>query len=223
LASKITLALAKECRRLEESCLYTSTSLFIWLRWLRTVRVFLIAASLVCGAIAGWETLAGHEGTKALVAACAFLAGLLPTIGSALKLDKGIEEARRLSGEFKNLQNRFRLAALVSSKKSFEDFNAEVEPLIKRHERARATSATPPEVVFLLARRKVKAGHYTFDLDETEVEEDVAEADGARLSPGPPRALSEAQKHERETEGVHTGEDRDLAVVLPRKTEPKAT
>jgi len=69
------------------------------------------------------------------------------------------------ASEFKNLQDRFRQAALVSSKKAFADFESEFRELFERLEKARSYSLTPPEWAFWLAQRKVKSGDYDFDVD----------------------------------------------------------
>ncbi len=160
-----TKNLYDECKRLEESCLYTSTSFFIWLRVLRTLKLLMVAASLVLGALASFKLLT-DSGHTALVAVFALLAGLLPTIQEAIGLDGAIKETKELSGEFKNLQDLFRRAAGVSAHKPFAEFESDVNALTTRLEKARAASITPPEFIFWLARRKVRTGHYTFDFDE---------------------------------------------------------
>ena len=159
--------LALECKRESESCLYTSTSFFIWLRVLQTVKVFFVVTPLVLGALAGWKLLTTSElpSVKLLTAVFAFLAGLLPTIYAALKIDENLAQCRKLAGDFKNLQDAFRRAALVSAKKSFKEFEDDVKPLIERLERARSESLVVPEVCFWLAQRKVKTGDYDFNVD----------------------------------------------------------
>ena len=69
------------------------------------------------------------------------------------------------AGELTNLRDSFRQAALVSSKKSFEDFEGEVAKLRARLDKVRALCLTPPNIFFWLAQRKVNAGDYSFDLD----------------------------------------------------------
>src|SRR5438045_3265633 len=132
--------LALECKRQQESCLFTSTALFIWLRHMRILRVLFLIVPLILGSLAGWQLLKqSHlESAKLITSICAFLAGLLPTIYAALKLDDHLAECQHLAGEFKNLQDRFRQAALISSRKSFAEFELDVRPLIERLEKARA-------------------------------------------------------------------------------------
>ena len=89
----------------------------------------------------------------------------MPTVYSALKFDDHLQECRHLAGEFKNLQDRFRQAALVSSKKPFIDFEKDVQHLIVRLEEARAGSFTAPEWCFARAQKKIKKGDYDFDID----------------------------------------------------------
>ncbi len=157
--------LVTECKRLSESCLYTSASFFIWLRFLRTIKIILIITPLVLGSLASFQILK-DAGYATLAAIFAFLAGLIPTIYEALKIDKHINECKELAGEFKNLQDLFRKASLVSAHKSFPEFESDVNKLTERLEKARSNSVTPPEFIFRLAQKKVKSGDYDFDSDE---------------------------------------------------------
>src|SRR5258708_28899216 len=97
--------LVQECRRQSEGCLYTSTSLFIWLRTLRYLKVIFIVAPLVLGSLAVGKLLLSTnvENVKALSAICAFFAVLLPSIYAALKYDDPLKEFVTLPAEFKNL------------------------------------------------------------------------------------------------------------------------
>ncbi|HMK37656.1 MAG TPA: hypothetical protein VK463_21465 [Desulfomonilaceae bacterium] len=162
-----SVELALECQRLSESCLYTSTSLFIWLKFLRATKVAFIAVPLLLGAFAGWKFLTSFDAqwVRVATALSAFIAGLLPSIYSALKIDDHIEECRHLAGEFKNLQDRLRQAALVSSKKPFSEFQEDVKPVMERLEKARSRSVTAPEWCFRRAKTKIKSGDYVFDID----------------------------------------------------------
>jgi hypothetical protein len=159
--------LIQECRRQSEGCLYTSTSLFIWLRTLRYLKVIFIVAPLVLGSLAGGKLLlsANAESVKAFSAICAFFAGLLPSIYAALKYDDRLKECVSLAAEFKNLQDRFRQAALVASAKPFPEFEAHFNELMSRLELARKSSFTAPEWCFKMAQKKIKGGNYHFDTD----------------------------------------------------------
>jgi len=164
--------LAQECKRRSESCLYTSTTLYIYLRCLRWLKIVSIVVPLVLGALASWKllTTANLGEIKIFTAVCAFIAGLTPSIYSALKFDDHLEECKHLAGEFKNLQDLFRQAARVSSKKSFPEFEADTKPLIERMDTARSASLTPPEWLFRRAQKKIKSGDYDFDIDEKEID-----------------------------------------------------
>ncbi len=167
----ISYELAKECMRRSESCLYTSTSLFSWLRFLRWMKILFAGVPLICGSIAGWHILVNSQSPKVqyLIAICSFLAGLMPSIYLALKLDDHLDDCKRLAGEFKNLQDAYRQVALVSRHKPFDAFEAETKKLNERLENARKESVTPPEFFFKRAQKKVKSGDYSFDLDQQEV------------------------------------------------------
>lgn len=162
-----TNELAQECKRYSEACLYTSTSLFGWLKFLRVVKATFLIVPLVLGSLASGQLLIGvaPETSTVLIAIFSFIAGVLPAVYAALKYDENLEACKRAAGEFKNLQDRFRLAALVSSKKPFAEFENDVKPLLERYERVRAESITPPEWIFKRAQAKVNTGDYDFDVD----------------------------------------------------------
>lgn len=162
--------LAKECKRQYENCLYTAVSLQIWSRWLRGLKVFFSIAPIVFGSLGSWKILTDSSDStaKTLAAIGSFLAGLLSTIYSALKLDTHIAECKTAAGELTNLRDSFRQAALVSSKKPFDEFEAEVAKLRGRLDKVRGMGITAPELCFKLAQWKIKGGDYRFDLDEEE-------------------------------------------------------
>jgi hypothetical protein len=156
--------LVQECKRQSEACLYTSTSLFIWLRTLRTIKVLFIVVPLVLGSLASGRLLIA-DGAKVFVAICAFVAGLLPSIYSVLKFEDKLKECASLAAEFKNLHDRFRQAALVAAQKPFKEFEVQFDHLMTRLEQARKPSFTAPEWCFNRARKKIKKGDYEFDVD----------------------------------------------------------
>lgn len=158
-------ALIAECRRQEESCLYTSTTLYIWLREARLIRRVFVVTPVILGALATWSVLDQPvtEWLKWLTATFALLAGLFPAVYEALKLDTHIDEIARQAALFKNLQDRFRQAATVASLGPYEEFRAAFDPLMDRMDSARSASVTPPERCFRAAQKKIKAGHYGFD------------------------------------------------------------
>lgn len=163
-----TTKLIKECRRQEESCLYTSTTLYIWLREARVWRGAVIIAPIVFGGIASWSILdhPGHEWAIWLTAVAGLLAGIIPAIREALEIDLHVSEITRHAAQFKNLQDRFRLAADTGEHKSDDAFEIEVRDLMERLDEARKASVTPPERCFRKAQKKIDAGHYSFSVDE---------------------------------------------------------
>ncbi len=73
----IRRALIRECQDEEESCLYTSTTFFIWLRWLKSFRVFLWAAGGIGSVVAASHILKGDSEQYRIWVAAAALAGVL--------------------------------------------------------------------------------------------------------------------------------------------------
>lgn len=162
-----TYELAHECKRQFENCLYSAATITLWLKCLRVVQVLVVAISLLCGAFASWSIVnkSSNETVHLTVAIAALLAGLLPTILEALKIPKQIGKCERLHGEFTNLRDRFRQAALVHSRKPFAEFEALFNELMNRVDAARKEGVTPPEPCFWIARWKIQSGHYSFDID----------------------------------------------------------
>jgi len=159
--------LIAECRRLEESCLYTSTSFYIWLKRRKIIKNIFITVPLVLGAAASWRLLTGSdlESVKVLTSIFAFVAGVMPTVYSALKYDDRLEKCADAAAEFKNLQDKFRQLANIFSQKSFKEFEEEFFEAMERMEKVREKSITPPEKFFKKAQKKVKKGDYEFDSD----------------------------------------------------------
>ncbi len=162
-----TAALVAECRRQQESCLYTSTTLYIWLRQARLIRRIFVVAPVVLGALATWSVLdqPAAEWLIWLTATFALLAGLFPAVYEALKLNTHIDEIARQASLFKSLQDRFRQAATVAALGPYDEFQATFDSLMERMEAARSASITPPERCFKAAQEKIAAGHYQFDSD----------------------------------------------------------
>jgi len=160
--------LIKECKRQEESCLYTSTSLFICLRCLRSVKVLLVALPLIFGSLASSKLLIPQEVEKShpVFALLSFLAAIIPSLYVALKFDERLEECVRLSAEFNILHHDFRYAANVYATKSTTDFEAHVSELRTRLAEARKASFTAPEWCFKRAQKKISSGDYSFSEDQ---------------------------------------------------------
>ena len=163
-----TSQLVAECWRQEESCRYTSTTLYVWLREARLIRRIFVLVPVILGALATWSILDRPERDwlQWLTATFALLTGIFPAVFKALDLDTEIDEIVRQAASFKNLQDRFRQAANVTALGPFEDFQAEFRALMDRMDQVRTTSITPPERCFEIARKKIDAGHYVFDADQ---------------------------------------------------------
>ena len=158
----LTKELADECERQFENCRDTAVSFIMWLKALRAIRVFFVAAPIIFGALATWKILV--EATT-LAAIFTLLATVLPPVYRAIKLDETIKDYELLAGEFTNLRDRFRQAMLIGSQKPFSQFEAEVQTLLPRLEKARSRALAPPDRYFRKARKKIVSGDYTHDRD----------------------------------------------------------
>lgn len=155
-------ALRQECERQEESCLYTSTALFEWIKVLRLWRVAFIISPLVCSAVA----------TSALFKRCAWVtgiailcAGVSPANFKSLDLDKDIAAMTRQANTFKSLQDHFRQARNISALGDFDEFKKEFASLRTKLDDARMASVPIPEKYFNKAKHKIGQGHYEFQAD----------------------------------------------------------
>jgi hypothetical protein len=158
--------LIEECKRQEESCLYTSTSFFEWLKDLRFWRVVFVISPIVLSGIATWPLLAKHPDDQWITGVCALLAGMAPAIFKALALDGSLGTLAKQAHQFKILQDRFRQAWRVTALGDFDAFNAEFDQLMNRMDDARAMSTTAPERIFQKAKAKIDKGHYDFAVDQ---------------------------------------------------------
>jgi hypothetical protein len=161
-----TATLIAECKRQEESCLYTSATIFEWLKSLRRWRIAFVVLPLVFGGLATWPLLAKPPEYEWMVSACALLAGLMPAIYKALNFDVSLDVLAKHAHEFKILQDRFRQAAGITALAGFPEFSAQFSTLMDRMDKARESSLTPPEYFFKRAQRKIAAGHYQFEIDK---------------------------------------------------------
>jgi hypothetical protein len=158
-------ALKVQCKEQWERCLYTSNTLMVWLRTLRIIRVAFVVIPIVFGALASWEILKGNNRFEYITATMALVAGLVPAIYAALKLDEHLPTATRLAGEYKNLEIVFADLGSIGPHKPFDVFEAEYKEARSRLEAANSEAYTPPEWCFRRARKKIQAGHYAFGED----------------------------------------------------------
>lgn len=162
-----SVALTREVRRLQESALHTSTTLYLWLRHLRIIKILFSIIPIVLGSLATFQLLTDNSSWSSETSALlAFAAGLLPTLYFTLGFDTHLEKTRALAGEYKNLEIDFRGLAEVGPTKSYTDFEREFERARDRYKRANEQSYTPPQIYFKMAQKQIKAGHYEFDCDE---------------------------------------------------------
>jgi hypothetical protein len=175
-----TQNLMEECRRQEESCLYTSTALFEWLKPLRRRKVFLVVAPIILGGLATWPLLAKQDEYRWVTGACALLAGFAPAIYKALDFDINLGTVAKHAHQFKVLQDRFRQCWRIAGLGAFGEFKKEFDDLMIRMDEARGASLTPPERYFKKAKEKIEAGHYSFSVDETRTEGEKL-PDGCKL------------------------------------------
>jgi len=80
-----------ECKRQEESCLYTSTAIFEWLKSLRRWRVAFVVVPIILGALATWPLLSNRADLEWFTGVCALLAGLTPAVYKALDFDVSLD------------------------------------------------------------------------------------------------------------------------------------
>lgn len=158
-------AIVAECDRQRESCLYTSTTLYIWLRSVRRQRQFFIAAPLILGGIAGISVLKTEFAPNWLIAVLAWLASALPALADALKIETNVNETARIAAEYKTLQDRFRRLGNITVLGDVGVAEQQLAELIDRLDIARSTSLTPPESAFKKAQRKIASGDYDFRAD----------------------------------------------------------
>lgn len=163
--SDVSDNLIAECKRQEESCLYTSTALFEWLKSLRLWKHTFILAPIILGALATWPLFTDKSDLQWITGTCALLAGLAPAIYKGLDLDVGLDVVTKHAHLFKVLQDRFRVAWTVTALGQPADFRKEFDALMDRMDGARSSSLTPPERFFEKARVKIQAGHYDFAVD----------------------------------------------------------
>ncbi|WP_284888896.1 hypothetical protein [Burkholderia sp. lyk4-R2A-23] len=159
----------EECKRQEESCLYTSASLFEWLKALRYWRVAFITLPIVLGAVAAAPILIKQSGLDWLTALCALLAGVFPAVYKGLDWDINLKSVADSANGFKTLQDRFRRAWSIAALEAADEFHATFDDLMNRMDAVRSTSLTAPERYFMKAKAKIEAGHYRFIVDDDDI------------------------------------------------------
>jgi len=160
-----TKNLLDECKRQEESCLYTSTALFEWLKFIRWWKIVFVIAPIILGALATWPLLSQTPGLEWFTGACALLAGIAPAVYKALDFDISLDLITKNAHQFKILHDRFRQAWRVTGLGTPDDFKKEFDDLMARMDASRSSSLTVPERFFKKAQAKIQSGHYDFNVD----------------------------------------------------------
>ena len=156
--------IVKEAMRQSESCLFTSTVIYIWLRRVRIQHKAVFLLPIIITAIAG----VGYFQEMAppwMVAVVAFLATLIPSLADALDIQTHVDELKRLAAEYKSLQDRFRRLARITSLGDVDKAEEALGELMDRMDIARSSSLTPPQRYFKRARREIEGGNYDFAVD----------------------------------------------------------
>lgn len=154
-----------ECERLEENCLYTSTTLFIWLRALRDQRRFFIFGQIVFSVLAASFAVGGQAlwaGTFGAVA------GLSPMVWDSLKMDGQVGVVEQHASLFVELRDKFRQIRLIEDAKGLEALEHSFEEAKGDLAVARKSRVTPPERFYKRAQKKIHAGHYSNEVDESD-------------------------------------------------------
>ena len=154
-----------ECNRQQESCNYTSTALYFWLKEVRVYRIAFITLPIVFGSIASAKILLKDPDYHWVTAIAALLAGLFPAIFKALDLDVSLKAMSDAAHRFEILRDRFRQAALITSAKPIAELEEQFADLMQRMDEARNSSLAIPERHFKKAQKKIGGGDYSFDSD----------------------------------------------------------
>jgi len=161
------IALVAECQREAETCLYTGVTLHIWLRSKRRMERALLLLPIIFGAVATWSAIdATVPYSKWITGVSALLAGTLPAIYEALKLDVHLGQIASAAAEYTNLRDRFRQLAMLGPTGSTASFQDAFERLMERLDDVRKAGLTPPERFFKHAQQKIAGGHYSYSSDE---------------------------------------------------------
>jgi len=162
------LELAKECVRQYRNCLFSAASLYTWLRFARYLKLVFVVAPLIFAVLASWYVYSS-ETHKFLAVIFVGIAGLIPAVYEALKMDDHIGDVKKMAGEYTNLRDRFRQAALVSALKPLPEFDGEFQSLMDRVEHARESGITAPSFCFRIASRQIDRGEYGRILEESQI------------------------------------------------------
>lgn len=154
-----------ECERQEESCLYTSTALYEWVKEIRIGRVIFIVIPIICSSFATSRLFVRDPAFDWWIAIAAMISGLFPAIFKALDLDVSLQSVTSSAQRFKTLQDRFRQAARITSTKPVDEFQRAFDTLMDEMDSARSASPAVPKRHFTAAQKKIASGDYKFAAD----------------------------------------------------------
>lgn len=171
-------ALVRECQRQAENCLYTSTALYEAIKCYGKIYKSVSIAAGICGGLAAWSVLSDQKDPtiKIAVAAFALVSGLIPELLKKINFSEEIVSFRSAASDYKNLQDRFRQAAQITSYKGFSELDREFTLLMDRMEALRKNGIAVPEWAFKKAQTKIKSGDYTFDVDLADLKKILGES-----------------------------------------------
>jgi hypothetical protein len=160
-----TQSLIEECKRQEESCLYTSTALFEWLKYLRAWKNFFVVTPIIFAAIAAGIRANSGPGLEWLIGGCTLIAGIATAVYKALGLDVNLDAVIKNANQFKVLQDRFRQAWRVIALGDLGEFKKEFDSRMEQMDALRSSSLPTPERFFKKAQTKIQSGDYDFGVD----------------------------------------------------------
>ncbi|MDR7230980.1 hypothetical protein J2X45_002071 [Caulobacter sp. BE264] len=161
--------IVRECLRQEESCLYTSTALYHWLRSVRFWNRAFIVTPIILGGLASYGALKSQS--PVIAAVLTLVAGFFPAIYDSLKLKGHADDIARQAAQFKVLQDRFRQAARIGAIGDTAALETEFNALMDRMDDARSGSLAIPAKFFTKAQAQIKGGDYSFTVDEPKAED----------------------------------------------------
>lgn len=162
--TSIGAAIAIEASRQEQSCLYTSTTYYFWLRSIRYQRVFFVVTPIILGALATFSVFENLFPVW-VTATLALLASLFPALATALKFETNVDTIALQAGGYKALQDRFRQLKEIDSKHNVEGAHDELHRLMEQLDDLRKSSLTAPDRYFRKAQKKISSGDYDFSVD----------------------------------------------------------
>lgn len=161
---KIAIEIAKEARRQFENCLYTSSSLYEWLKLLKFLDGLMTISPIIFGSLATWKVLDTGD-SKFFVSFCALMAAIIPIIQKSSKIKEKIAEVGKAAGCYTNMRDRFRQIAMISAHKDVPNLEIDFQALMQKMEEVRLNGTTAPELSFKAAQRKIKLGDYDSDFE----------------------------------------------------------